>query len=862
MPAGASCNYPTNAASARLQGRHFISNAPPRHRSAVSPLIDPPKARLVGASRGSFSSNGQLHRTSRHASAGSHGPPLTAQGSTKERHRLTFSYLQMLWAVVHLCGVEPAAASYNLKQASFKRELKKMEQSLGVPLFIEKPKDHRPGLLTDAGNVLLYYSEQILMLAFDAQQAVSDLRNTRTGALSLGASQAAHSLLLSGLAGSFMEAYPQVEVDVTVADTRSVCAAVAAGRLDSGLVSSSVPRDLKGALQSLHVATEELLLLVHAKHPLSSAGKISLKQLYDIPFFVYSEGSHWEGAFDSALSAAGVDSKLLGVRAAFNSVAALKEMLAMSKGAAAFLPASAVSGELARGELVGVPVAGRTLTCSMYLVVDPRRYCSQMHRAFLSHVFDLDIVCELQTSISEDMLPLQANNCKLRQGTPRGLEWPGEEASEADDGPLEEAEEENVKKEEEEQQQQQDDPAFEMARGSILRLMRDQRGLQITEGPSLFQGGARRQLMQRLPFKLGELELFHATAKSGTLSKAAAKYGVSISTVTLAIQRLERVLGVELVVRWKGKSTIATTPVGKLLEHYSHELLELLDEAMMVLKDIRDVRTGSVRLGASQTTGTYLVPRLIGAFRLRNPYIGIHLQVDSSRRICEAVAAGEVDVALIGSQLAPGLEKMLVATPYSTDELVLIVSRQHPLSASSSIDKDVLYNLQFVSISEGSEVQAMQARVLKHHGINWNELRVEMEFNSVEAIKSAVRFNLGVAFVSVLAIEKELELGLLVQVPVRGMKLLRTLYLVSNPASYVSPAASKFMEEVLELNPRAQAPTPEHILAARLRLSGNRSRLPYLERADKAPPLPLPRGQQWRRRGEEQRGDSRTDRTR
>ena len=72
----------------------------------------------------------------------------------------------------------------------------------------------------------------------------------------------------------------------------------------------------------------------------------------------------------------------------------------------------------------------------------------------------------------------------------------------------------------------------------------------------------------------------------------------------------------------------------------------------------------------------------------------------------------------------------------------------------------------------------------------------------MEAIKGAVQNGLGVAFVSVSAIEKELQLGLVAQVRIQGVKLERTLWLVTNPHRTLSQAAQKFMQEVFAIGPQ------------------------------------------------------------
>lgn len=71
----------------------------------------------------------------------------------------------------------------------------------------------------------------------------------------------------------------------------------------------------------------------------------------------------------------------------------------------------------------------------------------------------------------------------------------------------------------------------------------------------------------------------------------------------------------------------------------------------------------------------------------------------------------------------------------------------------------------------------------------------------MEAIKGAVQNGLGVAFVSVSAIEKELRLGLVARVRIQGVKLERTLWLVTNPHRTLSQAGQKFMQEVFAIGP-------------------------------------------------------------
>jgi DNA-binding transcriptional LysR family regulator len=101
-------------------------------------------------------------------------------------------------------------------------------------------------------------------------------------------------------------------------------------------------------------------------------------------------------------------------------------------------------------------------------------------------------------------------------------------------------------------------------------------------------------------------------------------------------------------------------------------------------------------------------------------------QVDKSRRICEAVAAGEVEVAIVGGSVPDELRDRLTAVPYARDEVMLVVPRNHPAAHAGSISTDDLYGLTFVSLNHGSTVQAVQESTLLRHGIVWSDLRIDM----------------------------------------------------------------------------------------------------------------------------------------
>jgi DNA-binding transcriptional LysR family regulator len=302
--------------------------------------------------------------------------------------------------------------------------------------------------------------------------------------------------------------------------------------------------------------------------------------------------------------------------------------------------------------------------------------------------------------------------------------------------------------------------------------------------------------MSTLPFTLDQLKILQAIANEGSFKKAAEKLYISQPAVSLHVQNLEKQINTPLFYREKRKAQLTET--GQLLLKYSSRILSLCEETCHALDELNSLQSGGLTIGASQTVGTYLMPKLIGLFKHKYPQIDIELQVHSTRKIAWDVNSGNIDLAIVGGEIPAELSKKLAITPYAEDELALILPLNHPLSKFKFIKKEDLYRLQFIALNPQSTIRNVIDNTLAHHGIDSSYLKIEMELNSIEAIKNAVNSGLGVAFVSVSAISKELELHMLHWAKIEGITIKRTLSILLNQNRYYSTAAQSFKEEILE----------------------------------------------------------------
>jgi DNA-binding transcriptional LysR family regulator len=299
-----------------------------------------------------------------------------------------------------------------------------------------------------------------------------------------------------------------------------------------------------------------------------------------------------------------------------------------------------------------------------------------------------------------------------------------------------------------------------------------------------------------LPFTLQQLRILKAVASEKSFTKAAEILYVSQPSLSKQIKVLENRLGIILLNRENNK--ISLTEAGKIFLQYSERILALCEESCRALNDVKNGDRGNLTVGASQTIGTYLLPRVLALFAQNYPQININVQVDSTRVITKKVVNREIDIAVVGGDIPNELKKNLEIENFVEDELILIVPKSHPfaLKKQKKINKDDLYHLKFITLNPNSTIRKFIDNILIQNGIETKQFHVIMQLNSIEGIKTAVSLGLGAAFVSSSAIEKEIKLETVEIITIENIKITRTLSIITNKECYKSKALDFFHTEL------------------------------------------------------------------
>ena len=213
-----------------------------------------------------------------------------------------------------------------------------------------------------------------------------------------------------------------------------------------------------------------------------------------------------------------------------------------------------------------------------------------------------------------------------------------------------------------------------------------------------------------LPFTLQQLRILKAVSAERNFTKAADLLHLSQPSLSKQIKTLEKNLEILLINREKNK--ISLTENGKVFLQYAERILALCEESCRALIDLKNGERGNLTVGASQTIGIYLLPRVLALFAQNYPQINLKVQVNSTRIIAKNILNREIDIAVVGGDIPNDLKKNLVVKNLVEDEFSLILAKSHPFATKKKITKEDLYHLNFITLNSNSTIRKFIDNIL------------------------------------------------------------------------------------------------------------------------------------------------------
>jgi aminoethylphosphonate catabolism LysR family transcriptional regulator len=237
--------------------------------------------------------------------------------------------------------------------------------------------------------------------------------------------------------------------------------------------------------------------------------------------------------------------------------------------------------------------------------------------------------------------------------------------------------------------------------------------------------------------RLTQLRSFHAVASAGSFTAAAERLHVSQPTVTTQVGQLEALYKVELFHRTGRR--IRPTELGERLLALSRQIFSLEAEALQLLGDTGEMRSGHLRVAA---VGPSHVTKMLVAFNQRYPGIKISVATGNSQDVLDRLLDYSADVGVLAQVFR---DKRFVSVPYSEHPVVIFCSTSHRFARRRSIRAAELQGENLILREVGSTTRKAIEAALAAARV---EPQIVMEVASREIIREAVVQGVGVAAVS------------------------------------------------------------------------------------------------------------------
>jgi len=290
------------------------------------------------------------------------------------RHHTTFRQLEIFEAIARLGSFTRASEELFLSQPTVSMQMKKLADTVGVPLIEQVGKKIR---LTPDGQELALATREIFGILDRYTMSVDERRGLKQGKLSLMAITTA-SYFAPRLLGEFVKLYPGIDVSLRVTNKEQVLASIA-DNLDDLYFLGQPPEDID--VVATPIMDNPIVVLAAPDHPLANKKKITLERLAREPWLMREKGSGTRIAIERRFAENGIT---LHPRLELGSNEAIKQAILAGLGISALSRHTLTLNQ--PGQFAVLDVEGFPILRHWYAVYPAGRQLSVVARAFLDYL--------------------------------------------------------------------------------------------------------------------------------------------------------------------------------------------------------------------------------------------------------------------------------------------------------------------------------------------------------------------------------------------------------------------------------------------------------------------------------------------
>ncbi len=251
---------------------------------------------------------------------------------------------------------------------------------------------------------------------------------------------------------------------------------------------------------------------------------------------------------------------------------------------------------------------------------------------------------------------------------------------------------------------------------------------------------------------LVHVEGFIEVARQGSVSRAAESLFVTQPTLTARLHSLERDVGAPLFVRTRHGMRL--TDAGRVFLPYAERAVRALRDGRHAIDEASRGLAGGLLIAAAPAVSTYVLPSVLEAFVDRHPRVEVAVRTGHSEEVQQMVLREEAQLGLGRALRHPEIDLI----PFHEEELVLVVSPDHPFSRRPSVTMADVGEQQLIMFDRTSSYYEVTQAAFHAAGV---QMRGLMELDNIDAAKKMVQRGLGVALLPSTAVGDEVDAKLL-----------------------------------------------------------------------------------------------------
>lgn len=277
--------------------------------------------------------------------------------------------------------------------------------------------------------------------------------------------------------------------------------------------------------------------------------------------------------------------------------------------------------------------------------------------------------------------------------------------------------------------------------------------------------------------------IFLAVYRTGSITRAAEQLFMTQPAVSRAIQEMEKYYGVPLFERIHQR--LSVTEAGKKFYHYALHIVDSFEQMEMEFRNWDEL--GILRVGATLTVGSMLLPKVLKEFQKMHPGITVRATVNDGSTLEMALENNELDLALVEGEV---LEDNLIAEMFSRDRLMLLLPTDSEL-----LDRDELRLTDLAGYPHILREQHSISRRMVDHAYASRHITIDpfIESSSTHVIVQAVHEGLGISFLSDRLVRHSVESGFIASRKLEDEGFVRNNYIVRHKNKLLTESAKDFM---------------------------------------------------------------------